>query len=86
MYFTEEPEHIRPLRATIGGFLDDLFVDPAHRGGGVAAALMQGLAEIGKARGWSTMRWLTAEDNYRARSFYDRISTRTAFLTYEMTI
>ena len=77
---------LRPLRATIGGFLDDLFVDLGHRGGGVAAALMQGLTKIGQARGWSTIRWLTAEDNYRARSFYDRISSRTVFLTYEMKI
>jgi GNAT superfamily N-acetyltransferase len=77
---------LRPLRATVGGFLDDLFVDSARRGGGVAAALMQGLARVGRARGWSTIRWLTAEDNYRARGFYDGISSRTAFLTYEMTI
>jgi GNAT superfamily N-acetyltransferase len=77
---------LRPLRATVGGFLDDLFVDPARRGGGVAAALMRGLARVGRAKGWSTIRWLTAEDNYRARGFYDGISSRTVFLTYEMKI
>jgi len=31
-------------------------------------------------------RWLTAEDNYRARAFHDQISTRTVFLTCEMKI
>jgi GNAT superfamily N-acetyltransferase len=77
---------LRPLRAVVGGFLDDLFVDPAHRGTGVAQALMRGLAELGRARGWATIRWLTAEDNYRARGFYDQISSRTVFLTYEMKI
>jgi hypothetical protein len=45
---------------------------------------MDALADIGRAQGWATIRWLTAEDNYRARSFYDRIAARTAFLTYEM--
>jgi GNAT superfamily N-acetyltransferase len=77
---------LRPLRATVDGFLDDLFVDPARRGTGIAQALMRGLAEVGRARGWATIRWLTAEDNYRARAFYDQISSRTVFLTYEMKI
>jgi hypothetical protein len=36
------------------------------------------------ASGWASIRRITAEDNYRARSFYDRISARTVFLTYEM--
>jgi GNAT superfamily N-acetyltransferase len=75
---------LRPLRATVAGFLDDLFVEPKLRGAGVAQALMQGLAEKGRAAGWSSIRWLTAEDNYRARSFYDQIAARTIFLTYEM--
>jgi GNAT superfamily N-acetyltransferase len=77
---------LRPLRAVVGGFLDDLFVEPSRRGGGVAQALMRGLAEVGRARGWATIRWLTAEDNYRARGFYDQLSSRTVFLTYEMKI
>jgi ribosomal protein S18 acetylase RimI-like enzyme len=77
---------LRPLRAVVGGFLDDLFVEPSRRGGGVAQALMRGLAEVARARGWATIRWLTAEDNYRARGFYDQLSSRTVFLTYEMKI
>jgi ribosomal protein S18 acetylase RimI-like enzyme len=75
---------VRPLRAAIAGFLDDLFVEPALRGSGVVDALMTAMADIGRSRGWATIRWLTAEDNYRARSFYDRIAARTVFLTYEM--
>ena len=31
---------------------------------------MDRLAEIGRAKGWASIRWITAEDNYRARSFY----------------
>jgi ribosomal protein S18 acetylase RimI-like enzyme len=75
---------LRPLRAVVAGFLDDLFVEPELRGSGVVQSLMGALAEVGRAKGWATVRWLTAEDNYRARSFYDRIAGRTAFLTYEM--
>lgn len=74
----------RPLRAATGGFLDDLFVEPKLRGKGVVQALMSALSDIGRAEGWSSIRWLTAEDNYRARSFYDHIAARTVFLTYEM--
>src|SRR5579884_2074065 len=33
----------RPLSATVGCFLDDLFVDPVHRGSGAADALLEAL-------------------------------------------
>src|SRR5690606_37912658 len=67
----------RPLSATTGGFLDDLFVAPEARGGGAAEALIGALQAIAAKRGWSVVRWITAEDNARARALYDRLSTRT---------
>ncbi|MFI1097398.1 GNAT family N-acetyltransferase [Streptomyces sp. NPDC020917] len=66
------------------GFLDDIFVDPAHRGGGAVDALLTELRRIAATEGWPNVRWRTAEDNYRARSAYDRHATRTPFLTYAM--
>ena len=72
-----------PLRGT-SGFLDDLFVDPARRGSGAADALLGELARIAAEEGWATVRWNTAENNYRARGVYDRHAERTAFLTYSM--
>lgn len=74
----------RPLAAATGGFLDDLFVAPEARGSGAAQALLDALADIGRARGWSLIRWITADDNYRARAAYDRVSDRTKWLTYEI--
>jgi GNAT superfamily N-acetyltransferase len=74
----------RPSTATMGGFLDDLFVDPAFRGGRVADALIGRLAEIGRERGWSVVRWITADDNYRARGVYDRLAQRTMWITYDI--
>ncbi|GAA0607333.1 GNAT family N-acetyltransferase [Craurococcus roseus] len=74
----------RPSTATTGGFLDDLFVDPAFRGGRVADALIGRLAEIGRERGWSVVRWITADDNYRARGVYDRLAQRTMWITYDI--
>eukprot|EP01037_Dinobryon_pediforme_P048430 gene48430-63470_t len=41
----------RPLSASVGGFLDDLFVDPSARGSGAAGGRVRGGAAIGRARG-----------------------------------
>ncbi|MFD0329537.1 GNAT family N-acetyltransferase [Streptacidiphilus monticola] len=68
------------------GFLDDLFVDPAHRGSGAVDALFAELRRIGEQQGWPTLAWRTAENNYRARSVYDRYATTTGFLTYSMSL
>ena len=75
----------RPLAASIGGFLDDLFVDPKARAEGVGRALIEAVAGIARERGWSVVRWLTADDNYRARALYDRLAVKTAWNLYELT-
>jgi GNAT superfamily N-acetyltransferase len=74
----------RPLRAALGLYLDDLFVDPAARGTGAAAALLAAAAEVARARGATLVRWITADDNYRARAAYDRVATRTGWITYDL--
>lgn len=73
----------RPLSATTGGFLDDLFVDPETRGTGAADAMLASLEEIAISRGWTVIRWITAENNYRARAVYDRKAARTGWITYD---
>ena len=74
-----------PLRATTIGFLDDLFVDPAARSAKVGERLLERLNEISVERGWNKIRWITADDNYRARTLYDRLAVKTAWNMYEMT-
>lgn len=74
----------RPLSASTGCFLDDLFVAPQARGSGAADALLTELRAIATREGWSVIRWITAENNYRARAAYDRVATRTAWATYDM--
>ena len=74
----------RPLSASVGGFLDDLFVGPEARGSGAAEALVQGVEEVGRARGWTLIRWITAEDNYRARGLYDRVAEKAKWVTYDI--
>jgi GNAT superfamily N-acetyltransferase len=74
----------RPLSASTGGFLDDLFVTPTARGSGAARLLIEAVADIGRARGWSVIRWITADDNYRARTLYDKVSEKTKWATYDI--
>jgi GNAT superfamily N-acetyltransferase len=77
-------DFVRPLRAALGGYLDDLFVVPTLRGSGAADALLDELRRLGRERGWTVIRWITAEDNYRARGKYDQHATRTDWVTYDM--
>lgn len=74
----------RPLAAATGGFLDDLFVSPDARGLKVGEALIAGLEAEAATRGWSVIRWITADDNYRARGLYDQVAERTMWVTYDM--
>lgn len=74
----------RPLAATLGAYVDDLFVVPAARGQGIAQQLIQAVAEIGQESRWSVIRWMTAKDNMRARACYDKVAEHTAWQTYEI--
>ena len=77
---------LRPLSATEGGYLDDLFVDPDQRGGGGAAVLLEAAAALGRERGWTVIRWINREDNYRARGLYDRKAVKTPWVTYDIAL
>lgn len=74
-----------PLDACDIGFADDLFVSPEARGGKVGQRLLLAVGAIARERGWPYVQWITADDNYRGRTVYDRIATRTPWVTYEMT-
>ena len=74
----------RPLSATTGLFLDDLFVSPEARGTGAVDALLAELRRIAATEGMSVVRWITADDNYRGRNAYDRVAKRTWWITYDM--
>jgi GNAT superfamily N-acetyltransferase len=74
----------RPLSASTGGFLDDLFVDPEARGSKAGTQLIEAIKAYGAQRNWSVIRWITADNNYRARTAYDKIATRTAWITYDI--
>ena len=66
-----------------GWFLDDLFVLPERRGAGVARALIEACVATAHAAGGGTLRWITASDNTTAQRLYDRLATRSSWVTYE---
>jgi len=81
MHFREMPS---PLRGSLFGFLDDLYVHPGHRGSGVVQSLFKELKSLAGKNGWPFVRWITATDNHRARAVYDKISGTIDYVTYQM--
>jgi GNAT superfamily N-acetyltransferase len=77
-------EFQRLLENDRGLLLEDLFVSPAHRGRGVATALINHLKEEARDRGFGVIRWITAEDNATARSLYDSLAEKTSWVTYDL--
>lgn len=76
----------RPLTASTGCFLDDLYVAEQARGSRVVDAVLTALQAVCAARGWDVVRWTTAEDNYRARATYDRLAVPTRRATYDLPV
>ena len=73
-----------PLRGQDVGFLDDLYVEPKNRGQKIGEKLINNIQEISKTKGWNLVRWITREDNVRAKSLYDRVSEKTNWDVYEL--
>jgi GNAT superfamily N-acetyltransferase len=64
-------------------YLQDLFVDAAARGQGVARALIEHVAEAASRRGAPRFYWLTAVDNAVARALYDKVAQHRGFIRYD---
>ena len=73
-----------PLRGQYIGFLDDLFLDPKYRGQKIGEKLINQMKEISISRGWNLVRWITRNDNTKAKSLYDRVSEKTTWDVYEL--
>lgn len=64
-------------------YLEDLYVDPSARGGGVSQALFDAVFVEAQARGSERVYWQTQEFNGAARSLYDTVGRLTSFVVYE---
>jgi GNAT superfamily N-acetyltransferase len=76
---------LHPTTWSIGGscYLEDLYVDPDHRGTATARALIEAAGEQARAAGAETLYWHTQAFNGRARSLYDTLAQLTSFVHYE---
>jgi GNAT superfamily N-acetyltransferase len=65
-------------------YLEDLFVAPDVRGGGVGRALIAAVTDWARQSGASKVYWLTQSHNRTARTLYDMVATDTGFVHYEI--
>lgn len=64
-------------------YLEDLFVDPAARGGGIGRRLIEAVYAAADEKRATRTYWTTQEFNYRARALYDTVATKTPFIRYQ---
>jgi len=69
LYFT----NFSTFLAQPGLYLEDLFVQPDHRGSGIGEALLTRLAKLALERGCGRFEWSVLDWNERAIGFYQRM-------------
>lgn len=69
LYFT----NFSTFLAKPGLYLEDLYVQPAHRGSGLGKALLTRLAGIAAERGYGRFEWSVLDWNENAIRFYQRM-------------
>jgi len=55
-------------------YLNDLFVDPQIRGGGIGAALIDAVVTEARRQHWGEVYWHTQQNNSVARGLYDKVT------------
>jgi len=62
--------------------LQDLFVAPEARGGGVGRRLIEHVYDAARTAGCARVYWLTHETNHEAMTLYDKVAERSGFVQY----
>lgn len=65
-------------------YLEDLFVAPNVRGGGVGRALINKVADFARENNLRHVYWMTQNNNSRARLLYDNIAGQSEFVVYKL--
>jgi len=70
-----------------GLYIEDLFVENAHRGGGIGKALLVHVAKLGLERGCGRLEWAALNWNERAMEFYTDLGavTMDEWTTFRLT-
>jgi GNAT superfamily N-acetyltransferase len=61
------------FRGRAGLYLEDLFVEPEHRGKGIGKALLVHLAKLAVERGYGRVQWVVLDWNTPAIEFYRKL-------------
>ena len=68
-------------------YLNDLFVDPQIRGGGIGAALIDAVVNEARQQDWAEVYWHTQQNNSVARGLYDKVTGGTdGFINYTIDV
>ena len=68
-------------------YLNDLFVTPEIRGGGIGEALIEGVVDEARQQGWAEVYWHTQQHNTVARGLYDKLTGGTdGFVNYTIDV
>jgi GNAT superfamily N-acetyltransferase len=82
LYWTYSTLHPGPI-----GLMNDLYVAPAARGGGIGPALIEACTAESARHGAIALEWATAPDNARAQVIYDRTGAqRETWISYTLPI
>lgn len=73
--------HINPVC-----YMQDVFVDPAHRRKGIGKRLVNEVTKIGKQEKWARMYWLTQVGNAEAKAMYENFGIKLDFTFYVLPI
>ena len=75
------------LNAARLAVMNDLFIAPEARGGGLADRLIAACRERAAEHGAGELAWQTAKDNHRAQAVYDRIGgSRSEWYDYSLAV
>jgi GNAT superfamily N-acetyltransferase len=72
LYFTT----YSTFKAKPGLYLEDLFVEPEHRGRGIGKLLLNSLARVAVERNYAYMQWAVLDWNTPSIAFYDSLGAK----------
>ncbi len=71
--FTTIYKGFSSTRSEAVAILNDLYIQPSHRGNGYAKELINNALNTVKSMGFSRLQWLTANDNEVAQKLYNNL-------------
>ena len=79
------------IETTLHALMRQKFVAHLHSVNVISYAVLKNgekilneLKVISKSKGWNLVRWITRDDNLRAKSLYDRVAEKTNWDVYEL--